>query len=86
MEKKYIFLLLIIAVLLCNSVAYLDEGIRTFDYLKRLGDWSALIMYTILFSGLPFTIFLLSKGLEKRRFYYAISGFLPVLLLILIMI
>jgi len=82
MEKKFVLFLLIIAFLLCNCVAYLDEGIRTFDYLKSPGDWVALVIYTKLFSILPFVIFFLSKGKERKRFYFAFLGFIPVLLLI----
>ena len=85
MAKKHILLILIIAFFLCNCVAYLDEGIRTFEYLKSPGDLVALVIYTLLFSVLPFVIFILSKGKEGRRFYIALFGFMPVLLLIYVM-
>ena len=82
MEKKFILFLIVIAFLLCNCIAYLDEGIRTFDYLKSPGDWVALVIYTVLFSVLPFVLLFLSKGKEQKRFNYALLGFIPVLLLI----
>lgn len=86
MQRKYIFYLLSFSFLLTNIVAYLDEGIKTFDYLTRLGDWVALVIYTGLFSFLPIVILILSKGKEKRRLLHAFFGYTPVILLIFMMI
>ncbi len=82
MDKRYIFSLILISFLLCNVVAYLDEGIHTFYYLTQGGDWSALIIYTALFTVLPITIYSFIKGSFKKRFLFSIIGFAPILLLI----
>ena len=74
--------LLIISFLITNLVAYLDEGIRTFEYLTHIGDWIALLFYTSLFLSIPLIIFFLVKS-EKWRFYLALTGFLPALFFIL---
>jgi hypothetical protein len=84
MRHNYIFALFIISFLLTNVVAYLDEGIRTFDYLTHLGDWIALIIYSILFLAFPLLIFFLVKKNEKTRFKSSLLGFAPVILLILL--
>ena len=86
MKGRHILLLFGVSFLLTNVVAYLDEGIRTFEYLTRLGDWIALVMYTTFFSLLPLVILYLSKGGVKRRFSLALLGFLPVVVLILNML
>lgn len=83
MQSKCAWLLVFISFLLTNIVAFLDEGIRTFDYLTRPGDWIALIIYTIFFLCIPLAIFFLLKRDEKHRFLYSLFGFVPVLLLIL---
>ncbi|OUR91656.1 hypothetical protein A9Q87_10145 [Flavobacteriales bacterium 34_180_T64] len=82
MERTYVIKLVVISFLLTNSVAFLDEGIRTFDYLKHIGDWIALLIYTLLFSILPILIFFMSKKNFKDRFYWSLLGFIPVALLI----
>ncbi|MCB0446164.1 MAG: hypothetical protein KDD03_01370 [Gelidibacter sp.] len=84
MERNYTFTLIIISFLLTNVVAYLDEGIRTFDYLMRFSDWVALIIYTTLFLAIPFLIFFLVKKNEKKRFILALFGFVPVIILIVL--
>jgi len=81
MKKQYIFILILISFALTNVIAYLDEGIRTFDYLTRIGDWIALIMYTFIFSVIPLVLFFAFRK-SKSRFLIALSGFLPVLYLI----
>ncbi|WP_353777392.1 hypothetical protein [Winogradskyella sp. 3972H.M.0a.05] len=82
MERRQLILLVIISFLLCNVVAYLDEGIRTFEYLTMPGDWIALIIYTIVFMILPLILFL-SFRKSKLKFRIALVGFAPVILLIL---
>ena len=84
MERKYIFGLIVISFLLTNVVAYLDEGIRSFDYLQYGSDWIALLIYTILFLAIPFLVFFISKKKLKTRFIMSLFGFTPVVLLILL--
>ena len=84
MVKKYIIILVAISFLLTNCIAFLDEGIRTFDYLKHAGDWIALFIYTILFVLIPFFIFFLRKEKPKTKFIISLAGFSPVLVFILI--
>ncbi|MCB0382547.1 MAG: hypothetical protein KDD05_04405 [Psychroserpens sp.] len=79
-----IVLLVIISFILTNVVAFLDEGIQTFDYLNHVADWFALILYTILFLIFPLVIFYRTKYSVKRKFEYALLGFIPVVLLILL--
>ena len=64
-------------------VAYLDEGIRNFEYLKSPGDWVALGIYTVLFLIVPLCIYAFSKTQTKRKFQLSLFGFLPALLLVL---
>ena len=82
MLRKQLLGLIIISFVITNVVAFLDEGIRTFDYLTRIGDWIALLIYTVLFLILPLIIFYIMKD-NRRRFYGALIGFVPTLFLIL---
>lgn len=84
MERNYVLRLVLISFVLTNIVAYLDEGIRTFDYLSQPGDWIALIIYSILFLIVPLLMFFLIKMNPKQRFTYSLFGFLPPFLLILL--
>ncbi len=84
MERKFTLLLLLISFALTNVVAYLDEGIRNFEYLTQLGDWIALIMYTVGFLILPLLIFLLLKKGDRKRFSYSLLGFAPMIMLIIV--
>ncbi|MCK7589341.1 hypothetical protein M0G43_02020 [Subsaxibacter sp. CAU 1640] len=86
MEWKYTGYIVLISFLLTNCIAYLDEGIRTFDYLMRLSDWVALFIYTALFLLLPFAIFFISKSNIKWRFSKALLGFAPAIILIMLML
>ena len=84
MHKRHIIILIAISFLITNAVAYLDEGIRTFEYLKSPGDWIALGIYTLLFLIIPFSIYALSKTPIKRKYHLSLLGFSPPLLLILL--
>ena len=84
MHKKHITELITISFIITNVVAYLDEGIRTFEYLKPPGDWIALLVYTILFLLIPFLFFFINKRKLKTRFMASLLGFTPVFLLILL--
>ncbi|WP_456437956.1 hypothetical protein [Psychroserpens sp.] len=81
MEGKYAFGLVVISFFLTNLVAFLDEGIRSFEYLNHAGDWVALAIYTVLFLIIPFLIFFLIKKNLKRRFLFSLFGFTPTILL-----
>lgn len=84
MEKKHILYLVIISFLLCNSIAFLDEGIHGFEYLTHASDWVALLIYTTIFLILPLIIYSASEN-NNKRFYFALSGFvLPLILIILL--
>jgi len=85
MERKYVFGLVLISFILTNLVAFLDEGIHSFEYLMHAGDWVALIIYTILFLIIPFLIFFLYKKNLKIRFLVSILGFTPAILLIILL-
>ncbi|MEO1032259.1 MAG: hypothetical protein AAFX55_12680 [Bacteroidota bacterium] len=82
MFRKRLLGLLLMSFLITNVIAFLDEGIRTFDYLMRIGDWMALLIYTLLFLIMPLIIFFRVKD-NKNRFTMALIGFLPALFLIL---
>ena len=82
MERTYIYGLVIISFVLTNFVAFLDEGIRNFEYLTRISDWVALILYTTVFLILPLLIFFLVKKNAKKRFVVSLLGFTPGILLI----
>ncbi len=84
MKYKYPLLLLFVSFLLTNIIAFLDEGIRTFEYLNRAGDWVALIIYSILFLIIPLLIFFLMKKTLKERFLFSLLGFIPAVFLILL--
>ena len=84
MQKKHILILVFLSFLITNAIAYLDEGIRTFEYLKSLGDWSALGIYTALFLIIPLSINALFKADIKRKFYISLFGFIPPIFLILL--
>lgn len=86
MERKYVFGLILISFILTNMAAFLDEGIRSFEYLTYGGDWIALVIYTILFLIIPFLIFFLNKKNLKTRFLVSIIGFTPAILLITLLI
>lgn len=78
MEKTYVLWLVVISFFLTNIVAFLDEGLYSFKYLTRLGDWVAIIIYTALFLLIPFLIFFWIKKSEKVRFINSLFGFAPV--------
>lgn len=82
MLRKQLLGLIVISFIITNVVAFLDEGIRTFDYLTRIGDWIALLIYTVLFLILPMIIFFMIKD-KSKRFYGALIGFVPTVFLIL---
>ncbi len=82
MQKKHILALFVISFLITNGVAYLDEGIRSFDYLISSGDWIALGIYTLLFLIVPVSIYTLSKRPNKNKFLLSLFGFTPPILLI----
>ncbi len=86
MGKKYIFRLLGISFLLCNAVAFLDEGLYSLHYLTQPDGWGALIIYTVIFMLVPITLFISIKKNVQLRFYISLLGFLPVMILILYMI
>lgn len=86
MELKYSLSLVFISCILTNTIAFLDEGIRTFDYLLHFGDWIALLIYTFLFLIVPFSIFFLVKKSVKTRFLRALFGFGPAVFLILVLL
>jgi len=81
MERKQIIVLIVISFLLCNVVAFLDEGIKTFNYLTHLGDWITLIIYAIIFLIFPLILFY-SYKISKFRFLISMIGFAPILFLI----
>ncbi len=83
MEHKQVLALTIISFLLCNAVAYFDEGLNSFNYLTHGGDWVALFMYTVLFLVLPLILFFSFKK-SKLRLPIALIGFAPVVLLLTI--
>ncbi len=83
MERKQLILLIAISFLFCNVAAFLDEGIRTFDYLFQFGDWIALILYSTLVSFFPI-LFYLNLKKHKHRFPTSLIGFAPIVFLILI--
>jgi hypothetical protein len=66
-----------------NILAFLDEGVRTFNYLTHFGDWIALVLYTILFLILPLILYVVFRK-SKKRLLIALIGFTPVLFLIII--
>ena len=82
MYRNQLIGLTLISFLITNSIAFLDEGIRTFDYLSNPGDWIALLIYTLLFLIIPLLLFFNAKH-KKHRFKMALLGFLPTLFLIL---
>ena len=84
MQRKCVFGLILISFILTNFVAFLDEGVHTFEYLSRSGDGVALVIYTIVFLIIPLLIFFLVKVNLKRRFLYALFGFTPPILLMLL--
>ncbi len=84
MEQKYIIGLVVISFILTNAVAYLDEGLRNFDYLNHLGDWIALIMYTTAFLVIPLLLFFGVRKKLNNRFAFSLFGFVPTVLLILL--
>lgn len=86
MVRKYILGLAIISFLLTNVVAYLDEGLRSFDYLRHAGDWIALILYTTIFLIIPLLLFFGNKRSYKDRFAFSLFGFVPTIMLILLQI
>jgi hypothetical protein len=75
MEKKQVLSLVAVSFLLCNIIAFLDEGIQSFNYLTHLGDWIALVLYTLIFLILPLIIFYRSIK-RANRFYLALLGFI----------
>ena len=83
LDKKNIYILILISFLTTNIIAFLDEGLRTFNYLTHLGDWIALVLYTILFVILPLVLYVVFRK-SKKRLLIALIGFLPALLLIII--
>lgn len=84
MERKYIVWLIIISFLLTNAMAFLDEGLRSFEYLKHLGDWVALMLYTFAFLIIPILLFYGINKSYKNKFVFSLFGFVPTLMLILI--
>lgn len=84
MKGKYVCALIFISFILTNIIAFLDEGIRSFEYLNHAGDWVSLVIYTLLFLIIPFLIFLLTKKNLKRRFLFSLYGFTPIILLIML--
>lgn len=82
-NKQDYVILILISFIITNIVAYLDEGIRTFDYLTRLGDWIALIIYTFIFLIIPLLLYLIFNK-NKYKLYVATLGFLaPIIVFIL---
>jgi len=51
-----------------NILAFLDEGVRTFYYLTHIGDWIALVFYTILFLILPLILYFVYRKIKKETF------------------
>ena len=84
MERKYILLLVLISFLLTNVVAYLDEGLHSFDYLNHGSDWVALFIYTTVFLIIPLLLFFGVRKKLDRRFLFSLFGFLPTVMLILL--
>lgn len=84
MERKYLFSLIFISFFLTNLIAFLDEGVRSFEYLTQPGDWVALVIYTVLFLIIPFLIFFFIKKNLKKRFLLSLFGFTPTIVLILL--
>ena len=84
--KKQLTIILLISFLLCNLMAFLDEGLYSFNYLTQLGDWVALIMYTIIFAIVPIAILVSSKKPQKQSFYNSLFGFSLAVILILVML
>ena len=74
----------LVAFAMVNTVAYFDEGIRSFKYLTVPGDWVALIIYTILFSILPLILYYSQKKEAETRLLVALLGFIPVTFLIML--
>ena len=85
LDRKNIYILIFISFLITNILAFLDEGVRTFNYLTHLGDWIALLSYTILFLILPLILYIVFRK-SKKRLLIAFIGFSPALLLIIIQI
>ena len=85
LDIKNILKLIFISFLITNILAFLDEGVRSFNYLTHFGDWIALGLYTILFLILPLILYAVFRK-SKKRFLIAIVGFSPALLLIIIQI
>lgn len=85
MERKQLIILLVISFLLCNVMAFLDEGIRTFDYLFQSVDWIVLIVYSALVSVFPI-LFYLNLKKHKHRFPVSLIGFAPIVFLIIVLI
>ncbi len=85
MERKPLIVLVLVSFLLCNAVAYFDEGLRSFNYLTQGGDWIALLIYTLLFLIAPLILFYSYKR-SKQRLPIALLGFTPVVILILLQI
>jgi hypothetical protein len=84
MERKYILLLVLISFLLTNVVAYLDEGLHSFEYLNHGSDWVALLVYTIIFLIIPLILFFGIRKSYKGRFTFSLFGFVPTVMLILL--
>lgn len=84
MEQKFVVLLIVISFFLTNVVAYLDEGLRDFDYLRHLGDWITLIIYSIVFLVIPLLLFFGVRKNHKHRLALSLFGFAPTVMLILL--
>jgi hypothetical protein len=84
MTRKYVLFIFLLSFLITNVIAFLDEGIRTFNYLFQTGDWIALIIYTLLFSFLPLLLLILNKKNTRHRFLISLLGFIPPIYIILI--
>jgi hypothetical protein len=85
LDKKNIYILILISFLTTNILAFLDEGVRSFRYLTHFGDWIALLLYTILFLILPLILNVVFRK-SKKRLLIALIGFSPALFLIIIQI
>ena len=72
-------LFLLISFALANMVYYLEEGLYSFSYWKQPGEVLILCIMSVLITILPWYLF---TQLRKNRFFLALSGYTPVVLLV----
>ncbi|MFD0863280.1 hypothetical protein ACFQ1M_13790 [Sungkyunkwania multivorans] len=83
MQRWHLFVIGGISLLLSIVLGFVDEGLYSFRFLGRIADVLAVVIWAVFIAIIPVVLYVFRK---QRNPNYYLLGFLPTLLMIVMII